>query len=87
MKTAKQVVFSTALVALIGLSGCASTGEISALKSDIAAAQAAADSAAATAAAAKAEAAEAKALAAEAKAQSAATEEKIDRMFKKAMYK
>ena len=74
---------------LIGLSGCATTGnaDLDALKSRV-------DAASADAAAAKADAASAKAMAAdalrtanEAKAKSDDTEMRIDRMFKKAMHK
>jgi murein lipoprotein len=77
-----------------GVSGCASTGELASLKSQI-------DQASADAAAAKAEAATASRDASEAKAMadkamntanqamslSKETDTKIDRMFKKAMYK
>jgi murein lipoprotein len=77
-----------------GISGCATTGDLDALKSQVNAAAADAKSAKAEAAAASREAAEAKSMAQdamatanEAKATSAETETKIDRMFKKAMYK
>ncbi|MGD2138023.1 MAG: Lpp/OprI family alanine-zipper lipoprotein [Gammaproteobacteria bacterium] len=70
-----------------GLAGCATTGDLDALSARV-------DTVAADAAAAKAEAAEAKAMAQdalntanEANARSQETETKIDRMFKKAMYK
>ncbi len=76
---------------LIGLSGCASTGNNAA---DMAAMQSQIDTASADARAAKADAAAAKATAAdalrtanEAKAISEDTETRIDRMFKKAMHK
>jgi murein lipoprotein len=80
-----------ALISLVGMSaglaGCATTSDLDALRSQV-------DAASADASAAKAEAAEAKAMAAEAintaneaKATSQETETKIDRMFKKAMYK
>lgn len=80
-----------ALISLLaisaGLAGCATTGDLDALRSQV-------DAASAEASSAKAEAAEAKAMAAqaidtanEAKAMSQETETKIDRMFKKAMYK
>ena len=74
---------------LIGLSGCATTGN-----ADLDALRAKVDAAAADAAAAKADAASAKATAADAlrtandaKAKADDTEMRIDRMFKKAMHK
>ena len=80
-------VLAAILIASTGLVGCASTQEMQSLKDQ-------ANSASADAQAATTEAAEAKALARkamntanEAKAASDATEAKIDRMFKKAMYK
>jgi murein lipoprotein len=70
-----------------GLTGCATTGDLDKLSARV-------DAVAADAAAAKTDAAQAKAMAQdalntanEAKASSDATEMKIDRMFKKAMYK
>jgi murein lipoprotein len=91
IKTAAALV---SVMALAGLAGCASTSEIDSLRSDISranetAASAAADAAAARkqAAAASATAAEAKATADDAKASADASAEKIDRMFKKSMYK
>ena len=80
-----------ALISLLamsaGLAGCATTSDLDALRSQV-------DAASAEASAARAEAADAKAMAAqavntanEAKATSEETETKIDRMFKKAMYK
>lgn len=82
------------LAAAAGLAGCASTSEIDSLRSDVSEAKttaanaaATADAARAEAAAASADAAEAKAMAADAKATSEATDAKIDRMFKKSMYK
>ena len=77
-----------------GITGCATSGDLDALRSQVNAAAADAKSAKAEAAAASSQAAEAKAIAQdamatanEAKATSAETETKIDRMFKKAMYK
>ena len=74
---------------LIGLSGCATTGnaDLAALKSQVEAASADASAAKADAAAAKATAADALRTANEAKAKSDDTEMRIDRMFKKAMHK
>ena len=76
---------------LLGLTGCASTGnntaDMAALKSQVEAASADAASARADAAAAKATAADALRTANEAKAKADDTETRIDRMFKKAMHK
>ena len=74
---------------LLGLSGCATTGnaDMDAMQSKIDAAAADAAAAKADAAAAKATAADALRTANEAKAKSDDTEMRIDRMFKKAMHK
>jgi murein lipoprotein len=83
---------ATGIVA--GLGGCATTSDLNALHDDVNAAKAEASAAKAEAAAASKAAAEAKAMASDAmntanaaKATSEETETKIDRMFKKAMYK
>ncbi len=83
-----------ALTTLLAAGGCASTSEMDQLRADVAAAQAIAEQASADAAAARQEAAGATATAntalgtAEAaKASADDTEARIDRMFKKAMYK
>ncbi len=80
-------VLAAVLVASTGMIGCANTQEMQSLRAQ-------ADAASADAQAARSEAAEAAALAQramgvanDAKATSEATEAKIDRMFKKAMYK
>lgn len=80
-------VLAAILVASTGMVGCASTSDLQKLQSQV-------DMATADAQAAKTEATEAKALALKAmntadnaKSTSDATEAKIDRMFKKAMYK
>jgi murein lipoprotein len=72
---------------LVGLSGCATTGDRDRLQAEVDAANAEATAARAEAAEAKAMAAEAVSIANEANATSADTEMKIDRMFKKAMHK
>lgn len=72
---------------LIGLTGCATTGDRDKLQAQIDAVKVEASAARAEAAEAKAMAAEAVAIANEANATSADTEMKIDRMFKKAMHK
>jgi murein lipoprotein len=75
--------------ALIGLSGCATTGntDMAALKAQVDAASADASSAKADAAAARSTAADALRTANEAKATADDTETRVDRMFKKAMHK
>ncbi|MGB5235596.1 MAG: Lpp/OprI family alanine-zipper lipoprotein [Candidatus Macondimonas sp.] len=77
-----------------GLVGCSSTKEKEAMNArldgiaaDAKAAAASAESAKASAAAAARAAAEAKAMAADAKSTAEATDEKLNRMFKKSMYK
>ena len=82
------------LVALAGLTGCAGTSEIDSLRSEIRqandtaqSAAAKADAASREAAAASQAAADANAAAQDAKATAQATDEKVNRMFKKAMYK
>jgi murein lipoprotein len=84
MKTVAAVI---ALVAAAGLTGCASTSDIQGLRDQVATAQSTADAAAKDAADAKAAAAAAQATADEAKAKADETDDKINRMFKKAMYK
>ena len=75
------------LVALTGLAGCATTSDLDTLRTEVQKATATANQAASDAAAAKRDAAAAKS-AAEAAADSARqTNEKLDRMFKKSMYK
>ncbi|MFV8818602.1 Lpp/OprI family alanine-zipper lipoprotein [Haliea sp. E17] len=79
------------LAALAGATGCASTSDMNALRadmqSDIDKANATASQAAADAAAARQEAAAARAAAEQANATAQDTNEKLDRMFKKSMYK
>jgi murein lipoprotein len=86
------VVAATGIVA--GLGGCASSSDVKTLRDDVTAARAEASAAKAEAAAASQAAARAEAMASDAmntanaaKASSEETETKIDRMFKKAMYK
>jgi murein lipoprotein len=83
-----------ALTAVLALAGCASTSQMEKLQADVQQAQATADQAAADAAAAMAKADQADATAntalstaERAEATSKDTEARIDRMFKKAMYK
>jgi len=86
------VVVATGIIA--GLGGCASTNDMNTLRADVDAARAEASAAKAEATAASQAASRAEAMASDAmntanaaKASSAETETKIDRMFKKAMYK
>ncbi|MEZ5540726.1 MAG: Lpp/OprI family alanine-zipper lipoprotein [Pseudomonadota bacterium] len=74
---------------MVGLSGCASTGnaEMAALQAKVDAASADAAAAKSDAAAARSQSADALRTANEAKAIAEDTETKIDRMFKKAMHK
>lgn len=83
----KTVAAGIALIAVAGLTGCASTSDLQSLKDQIATAQSTADAAAKDAADAKAAAAAAQATANEAKAKAEETDDKINRMFKKSMYK
>ena len=88
MSTALKILaLSTVLVSAIGASGCATTGDNESLQAEIAAANSAADQAATDAASAKSDAAAARAAAEEARDSAAKTNEKLDRMFKKSMYK
>ena len=73
--------------AVVGLSGCASTSDIDSLRTEIRQANETANSAAAKADAASKEAAAATQTAGEAKASAEEANTKIDRMFKKSMYK
>lgn len=75
------------LLALAGLTGCATTSDVDALRADLQKANAAASQAAADAASARKDAAAAKAAAEEARNTAQDTNEKLDRMFKKSMYK
>jgi len=74
-------------VLLVALAGCATTGDLEDVQAEVAKANATAQQAAADAAAAKADAAAARAAAEQAASSSAETNEKLDRMFKKSMYK
>jgi murein lipoprotein len=90
----KQVLLIVLLAVTVGVAGCATTQEVEQLRTDVKAAADRAASAEATANAAKQEAAAARAAAEraeqaamDAKAAAEATDEKIDRMFKKTMNK
>ena len=76
------------LIAILTITaGCATTGDVDELRADLKRANAAAERAAADAASAKQDAAAARAAAEQAQAEAAETNEKLDRMFKKSMYK
>lgn len=83
----KALLTGALLAGTFVLGGCASTTDLANLRTQVEQAQATADSASRDAAAAKALAEQAKADAAAANAKSEATDAKIDRMFKKTMYK
>ena len=75
------------LFALVGLAGCATTSDLDSLRAEVQQANETANSAADKADAASKEAAAASQTADEAKASAEEANSKIDRMFKKSMYK
>ena len=83
----QKMAMITLVAGLVGLTGCATTGDRDKLQAQIDSVSAEASAARAEAAEAKAMAAEAVSIANEANATAADTEIKIDRMFKKAMHK
>lgn len=84
----RKVLFTSFLLAgTFALGGCANTTELTNLRTQVEQAQATADAASRDAAAAKALAEQASRDAAAAKAKSEETDTKVDRMFKKTMYK
>jgi murein lipoprotein len=83
----KPLCILSAVAILGGVTGCASTSDLDALRADVERANEAASRAASDAAEARREAADAKALAQEANTTATETSEKMDRMFKKSMYK
>lgn len=83
----KRVAIGSLALSLVGLAGCATNGDIEQLESELARVNSAAEQAAADAASAKADAAAARAAAEEAAETAQDTNEKLDRMFKKSMYK
>lgn len=87
VKNFKTMTTGLILVALTGLGGCATTGDLDALRADIQAANATASQAAADAASAKRDAAAANSTAQQANSTANETAEKLDRMFKKSMNK
>lgn len=83
----KTAAASLALASFATLAGCASTSDLDALRSDVQRANETASRAASDAAAAQRDAAAAKAAAEAARDTAQDTNEKLDRMFKKSMYK
>ena len=83
----KHTVKLLALFIAIGLAGCATTKDLEAVRAQAQQANTTADASLKAAEEAKAIAQDAKATAQDAKATSETTENKIDRMFKKAMHK
>jgi len=75
------------MVAITGLAGCATTSDLDALRAEVQKANATASRAASDAASAKQDAAAARTAAEEARDTAQDTNEKLDRMFKKSMYK
>jgi len=83
----KTMATGAMVVALAGATGCATTGDLDALKAEVDKANSTASQAASDASAAKRDAAAAKATADQALSTANATDEKLDRMFKKSMQK
>ncbi len=83
----KTMATGTMVVALAGLTGCATTGDLDALKAEVDKVSATASQAATDASAAKRDAAAAKTAAEQARDAANMTNEKLDRMFKKSMMK
>ncbi len=83
----RNAVAALALVLAGGLAGCASTSDLDALRAEVDKANSTANQAAADAAAAKRDAAAARTAAEQARDAAQDTNEKLDRMFKKSMYK
>lgn len=75
------------ILTLAGAAGCASTSDMDMLRAEVAKANETASQAAADAASARKDAAAARAAAEEARDTATDTNEKLDRMFKKSMYK
>lgn len=83
----KAVSTGAVVVMLAGATGCATTGDLDALRAEVDKANSTASQAAADASAAKRDAMAAKTAAEEARDAAMATNEKLDRMFKKSMQK
>lgn len=83
----KRLVTSLFLAALATTAGCATTSDLDDLRAEVQRANSTAERAAADAASAKQDAAAARTAAEQAQSEAAETNEKLDRMFKKSMYK
>lgn len=83
----KKIAAGLTLASLTILAGCATTSDLEALQADVQRANETASRAASDAAAAQRDAAAAKAAAEAARDTAQDTNEKLDRMFKKSMYK
>jgi len=83
----KRIAAGSLFMALVGVGGCATTGDLEELRAEIARVNATAEQAAADAASARTDAGAARGAAEEARDAAEETEEKLDRMFKKSMYK
>ena len=86
-KLFKTTTTGLVMVAITGLAGCATTSDLDALRAEVQKTNATANKAAADAASAKTDAAAARTAAEAARDTSQDTNEKLDRMFKKSMYK
>ncbi len=86
-KLSRNVLAAVMLVSLGGLAGCATTSDLDALRAQVEQANSTANKAAADAAAARRDAEAAKTAAEQARDSAQETNEKLDRMFKKSMYK
>ena len=85
MRNFKTMTAGLMVVALTGIAGCATNGDLEALRADVQKAQDTASQAAADAASARRDAASAKATAEQANDTANATAEKLDRLFKRSM--
>jgi murein lipoprotein len=83
----KRTAAGLLLTALAATAGCATTSDLDELRAEVQKANATAERAAADAASARQDAAAAKTAAQQAQQEAAETNEKLDRMFKKSMYK
>jgi len=83
----KRLAASLLFTALATTAGCATTSDLDELRAEVQRANSTAERAAADAASAKQDAAAARTAAEQAQSEAAETNEKMDRMFKKSMYK
>lgn len=86
-KMSRNTATALMLVSLGGLAGCATTSDLDDLRAEVQKANSTANQAASDAAAAKRDAAAAREAAEQARDSAQETNEKLDRMFKKSMYK